>query len=107
VGSIRHSIHKRELEKCFNDVLRNAERLNEISANRSQFVAKLDTLCERSDSDVSLLHNLVLLKRLASAYYLNSLENTVDDLIAEKKESLTKKLLFSCSTSSIEISKEK
>ena len=107
VGGIRHSLHKTELQKFFNEVLEKAEKLNGFSTHRSQLIAKLDALCERSDPDVALLHNLVLLKLLASTYSLRNLENSVDDLIAKKKESLVNKLFSHPRSSAIEISKEK
>ncbi|TFG12017.1 hypothetical protein EU537_10565 [Candidatus Thorarchaeota archaeon] len=78
-----------------------------MPAHKSQLIAELNSFFERSDPDVALLRNLVLLKLLASAYSLRRLEKRVDDLIEKKKELLSNKMFLNYNSPSVEISKEK
>jgi len=91
IGGIRTALQRTEFESCIKDVKHKLEvKLGNESGEQIQ--ERLEYLYSTSDPTVSLLHNLALLRLLASIFGSNVMYTGINKLVMEHCETLFSKL---------------
>jgi len=93
IGGIRTALQREEFEKCINDVKHELEVKQEQESGE-QIQERLEYLYSTSDPTISLLHNLALLRLLASIFGSDETYVGIDKLVKEHCETLLSKLLI-------------
>jgi len=92
IGGIRTALQRNEFESCIKDVKRKLEvKLGHESGEQIQ--ERLEYLYSTSDPTVSLLHNLALLRLLASIFGTDEMHTGINKLVMEHCETLLSKLI--------------
>ncbi len=91
IGGIRTALQRNEFEKCISDVKCKLEsKLGDESSEQIQ--DQLEYLYSTSDPTISLLHNLALLRLLASIFGTNEMYIGINKLVMDHCETLLSKL---------------
>jgi hypothetical protein len=92
IGPIRSALHKSEFESCMNQVIQKSEN-KLLKQDAKEIIQKrIAEYYSMNDENVSVLYNLVVLRKLAQTFGNNEVLKRIERLIDEYKNQLVKKL---------------